>query len=130
MINFFIKQILKHNLVNQKQFENIWICFKKQIYELFFVRIVELKQEGWWIVVKRFSQVLKVEWKLWRVNQWEIIWAKKKTVFKIDFKKSTDCFCESTSCFYQQFIKTKLKQFKECKDREIYTRCLYWFTLN
>jgi len=33
-------------------------------------------------------------------------------------------------CFYQHFIKTKLKQFKECKDREIHTECLYWFTLH
>ena len=45
-------------------------------------------------------------------------------------------FYETTGCFYQQFIKAKLKQFikaklkqfKECKDREIHTKCLYWFT--
>jgi len=39
-------------------------------------------------------------------------------------------FYEIIDCFYQQFIKTKLEQFKECKDKEIHTKCLYWFTLN
>jgi len=37
-------------------------------------------------------------------------------------------FLWTTDCFYQQFIKAKLKQFKKCKDREIHTECLYWFT--
>jgi len=30
--------------------------------------------------------------------------------------------------FINNIIKTDLKQFKECKDREIHRECLYWFT--
>jgi len=91
------------------------------------VRIKGLKQEGVNCFWKIFASIEG------RVKGYEELINGKFVqpnikLFLSLMQKSTGCFYEIEGSFYQHFIKTKLKQFKECKDREIHTKCLYWFT--